>query len=201
MVAAIIVGCKTWHPPSLRQPLPSWWDSVWAFTRLNFLMNFLWSYGRNCSKAQQKSGCLNEAKPSFETESVSVRVGKSRGNLTNPLSVHIFFFDKTIQCQILSFRHLVVLCTPPCFLMPPRPRDRTNHCFLWQLSGVFPAFSPTLAVSLAPSWHRMNKNTTMKHYQSRHFSWLASFLFCLLLKIGCFQNPQLVNCTSINNIM
>ena len=27
-------GLQTWHPPSLRQPLPSWWDSVWAFTRL-----------------------------------------------------------------------------------------------------------------------------------------------------------------------
>lgn len=80
-------------------------------------MNFLWSYGRNCSKAQQKSGCLNEAKPGFETESVSVRVGKSGGNLTNPLSVHIFSFDKTNQCQILSLRRLVhpslLLDAPP----------------------------------------------------------------------------------------
>lgn len=59
-----------------------------------------------------------KVKPGFETESVSVRVGKSGGNLTNPLSVQFFFFDKTNQCQVLSLRRLVL---PSLLLDAPLP--------------------------------------------------------------------------------
>lgn len=59
-----------------------------------------------------------KVKPGFETESVSVRVGKSGGNLTNPLSVQFFFFDKTNQCQVLSLRRLVL---PSLLLDAPPP--------------------------------------------------------------------------------
>lgn len=55
-------GLQTWHPPSLRQPLPSWWDSVWAFTRL--LPNeFPLKLRTELFKSKKRnSGCLNESK-------------------------------------------------------------------------------------------------------------------------------------------
>lgn len=147
-----------------------------------FLMNFLCSYGQSCS-AQQNSGCLNESKTRFVTESASVCVGKRWRKTLQILSLQVFFFFFFLTKQINAKYFLcTVLHTPSLYFLPPLC-DCRNHYFLWQLFG---AFSHILADSWLCLWLPLgivSIKTLLWSLIKAGFSWVASFLFV-------FENRQ-----------
>lgn len=174
-------GLQTWHPPSLKQPSPGWWDSVWAFRRplLNEFLVML------RTERFKRTGEFNDvsmkAKPPFPDAACQAVQVSAGGNLTNPYIMHISLF---------------LTKQPPVFIIIPLLLLLLLSVWLWKSSSSdrrlvdFPAFFKTIC--LPPSWHSINKSTPVKLIKTGVSCKLDLFV-CLFFKNRHFPKcPQLL---------
>lgn len=190
MVAAITVGCKTWHPPSLRQPSASWWDSVWAFTGLlpnEFPLKLMY-------EAAQTQTIQDVSMKAASRLCVCVCGGTSCGKIVQILLV----------CTVLSWQNKSMLLTSSALSHPSLlSLWCRNHYFLWTLFAVFSwILSSPLDVSLTSSWHRIKKKNLLWSSITGGISRDLD-LFCFLFikrRWEVSQNPSR-SIPTINNVM